>query len=239
MGSKYFINNVSKHWLSYDISEGYDFQVLELLHPKKKELILDNGCGNGRFSLGIASKGAKVVSLDINKIMVKNTKRKLIKGEFRKVADVMVADCQSLPFKNGIFDKVLCVHNLHYIPSCGTAVAEMLRTVKIGGTVIVDQLSEKLFARRAKTRFFWELRRIMSRIFGQKAPPEFLRTSNQFSHLFIRHTTQFYSVSLPPRLYDALDMIPFTKKLKRKCWNNLVKKGFDSSAHRWLALVKN
>jgi ribosomal protein L11 methylase PrmA len=44
---------------------------MALLCPKQNELILDDGTGNGRFSIAIAKKGAKVVSLDVNKQILK------------------------------------------------------------------------------------------------------------------------------------------------------------------------
>jgi ubiquinone/menaquinone biosynthesis C-methylase UbiE len=244
--SKYFVNKKLEHWLKYrDIKEkGYDFKVFQLLNPQKEELILDDGCGNGRFSLAMAGKGVKIVSLDVNKFMVQATKRRA--AEIDRSIDVVIADCQNLPFRNRLFDNVLCVHNLWYIPLCDKAVNEMLRVTKDGGKLVVDQISEKFHMRHIgmHRRFLVGIRKftkyIQSKV-GREVTPEFFGTPEQFLRPFANYRTRFYSIPLPPLLYEILDVMPFSnifKRVKSELCPFLLTEGFNQSAHRWLVICE-
>ena len=182
---KYFTDRKFERWLGYEDvkGEGYDFQVIRLLNPQKGEFILDDGCGNGRFSLAMSGKGAKVVSLDVNKFMVQTTKKRAAEKGLKKRIDVVIADCQNLPFRDGLFDKVLCIHNMWYIRLYKKAVNEMFRATKMEGKIVVDQISEKFHTRhiRMHRRFLEGIRRFMRYTYVRtRKTPEFFRTSEQF-----------------------------------------------------------
>lgn len=243
--SKYFTNRKFVNWLEYeDPKEGYNLQVISFLNPRKSESILDNGCGNGRFSLEMADKGAKVVSLDVNKFMVQTVKRRAIDRELNQEIDVIIADSQNLPLRDRLFDKVLCVHNLWYIPLYHKAVNEMLRVTKDGGRLIVDQISERIHTRHIWIHgVFYGIHRliaILSKV-GREITPEFFRAPEQFLIPFANYSTRFYSIPLPPLLHEILNIIPLPNAfqgIQSKLWPFLLTEGFNPSAHRWLAVCE-
>lgn len=114
---------------------------MDLLHPQEKELILDDGSGNGRFSVAIAKKRSEVILLDINRRLLNAAKRNLKRERLTEKTETILGDIQNLPFKSCAFDKILCVHNLWYVPDYGSGVREMLRTLKEGGKVVIDHLN--------------------------------------------------------------------------------------------------
>ena len=78
--SSYFLGGYQEliGWLQYESvhKNQYDDFLMKLIMPVENKLILDDGCGNGRFSLSMAAFGADVVSLDINKRMAEEVNRK-------------------------------------------------------------------------------------------------------------------------------------------------------------------
>lgn len=81
----------------------------------KHEAALDIGCGLGQASISLSSEYAFVVAADISKlslkILLEITKRKKIKN-----IHPIVCDAAHLPFKNGIFDTIICSGALEWVP---------------------------------------------------------------------------------------------------------------------------
>jgi len=140
--SKYFTrDHVSLFgWIKYQPDDYLSF-LIDLLRPKKTELILDDGSGNGRFSIAMAKKGASIILLDINKRILRTAVDGLAQNKLADNAQAVHGDIQHLPFRSNTFDKVLCVHNLWYVPDYNSAVREMLRTLGVGGEVVIDHLN--------------------------------------------------------------------------------------------------
>jgi len=91
-------------------------QILQkLLKENKKDLkkILDVPSGYGRFSDLLLDKVESLVSCDISFHMVKRSKeRALLSGRhFTVVADAK----QGLPFKDAVFDGLLCMRFFHHV----------------------------------------------------------------------------------------------------------------------------
>ena len=97
----------------------------------KNKLVLDAGCGTGFFSNILNNMNAKVVGLDIitkNAISAKqNIPRILSVG----------GDISVLPFKDDIFDLILCTEVLEHASDDVRALNEFFRTLKKKGTLIL------------------------------------------------------------------------------------------------------
>jgi ubiquinone/menaquinone biosynthesis C-methylase UbiE len=103
--------------------------VLELT-PSSESLMLDAGCGSGRF-LTPLSEDMRIVGTDFSKGLL---------GKARKdapEAPLCLADVEHLPFKDGIFDTVLSVRVLQHVASQKEAIKELSRVTKKGGTIII------------------------------------------------------------------------------------------------------
>jgi SAM-dependent methyltransferase len=107
------------------------------------ERLLDLGCGGGRHAFQAVKLGARVVALDAEGrelTDVRDTIGAMVDaGEMRRddEAGVVQGDALHLPFADGIFDRVIAAEVLEHIPNDGTAMSELSRVLKPGGTMAV------------------------------------------------------------------------------------------------------
>ena len=111
--------------------------ILDLLKPKKGEIILDAGCGTGIFTTDILSSGSQVIGLDISLPMLIQAKRKLKEYPFW----IILADMLNLPFPGSSFDKVVSVTALEFVEDAKGAIGELFRITKRGGCIVVATLN--------------------------------------------------------------------------------------------------
>lgn len=78
---------------------------------KKGELVLDIGCGNGRYFELVKNKEAAYVGIDNSQKLVALAKERYPNTDF------MLSDALSLPFSPERFDKVYSIAVFHHIPS--------------------------------------------------------------------------------------------------------------------------
>ena len=110
------------------------FLMKTALRPEelKGKLVLDVGCGMGRFAEVATRWGARVVGIDLSaaaEVAAKN----LADREF--VA--FQADVFSLPFAPESFDVIYSVGVLHHTPDCEAAVKTLEKYLKPGGVLAV------------------------------------------------------------------------------------------------------
>jgi ubiquinone/menaquinone biosynthesis C-methylase UbiE len=111
--------------------------LLDLLQPRRGEMILDVGCGTGIFTLNILGLGTRVIGLDISQPMLVRARQKAVKYPFRGVA----GDIRFLPFADECFDRVVSMTALEFIADGQAAVEDLLRVAKKGGVVVVTTLN--------------------------------------------------------------------------------------------------
>jgi ubiquinone/menaquinone biosynthesis C-methylase UbiE len=111
--------------------------ILNLLSPKRGEIILDAGCGTGIFTFDILSSGSKVIGLDLSLPMLRRAEEKLKGYPFQ----IVVADMLHLPFPESSFNKVVSVTALEFIEDGKAAVGELFRVTKEGGCIVVATLN--------------------------------------------------------------------------------------------------
>jgi SAM-dependent methyltransferase len=178
--SRYFVHDHASlfGWIKYE-PDDYLLFLMDLLHPNKNELILDDGSGNGRFSIAIAKKKSNVILLDVNKKILKMAKESLKQGRLADKAEAVLGDIQNLPFASSTFDKVLCAHNLWYVPDYRASVHEMLGTLKDGGKVVIDHLNV------LNWRLLFDMfLNVALRVARRNPTPIFYRTPREILHPF-------------------------------------------------------
>jgi demethylmenaquinone methyltransferase/2-methoxy-6-polyprenyl-1,4-benzoquinol methylase len=129
-----------KDWLFHLSAPVYDFfirnpqidRIVRLMDLPKRGYLLDAGGGTGRVSSHLVDLAAHVVVCDINHSMLKQMKKK--KGLIPLLADVT-----TLPFSAGTFDSILVVDALHHFMNPRRAVMEMLRVIKPGGRLLIEE----------------------------------------------------------------------------------------------------
>jgi len=99
----------------------------------KGKLVLDVGCGIGRFAEVASRWGAQVVGVDLS------TAAEVAAQNLADRANVTIfqADVFSLPFAPASFDYIYSIGVLHHTPNCELAFKALPRLLKPGGTIVV------------------------------------------------------------------------------------------------------
>jgi SAM-dependent methyltransferase len=91
-------------------------------------LVLDAGCGHGRYLAAFASLGARVVGVDAGAAL---------RSPDPGTLPVIQASVLALPFAESTFDLVFCDGVIHHTPDPAAAFAELARVVRPGGALYV------------------------------------------------------------------------------------------------------
>ncbi|MDP2019887.1 MAG: ubiquinone/menaquinone biosynthesis methyltransferase, partial [Hydrogenophaga sp.] len=112
--------------------------TLTVANPQPGQQVLDIAGGTGDLSLAFAAKvgpTGRVVHTDINEAMLREGRNRLLdKGV---VLPTMVCDAEKLPFASESFDFVSVAFGLRNMTHKELALAEMHRTLKPGGKLLV------------------------------------------------------------------------------------------------------
>ncbi len=128
-----------RQWNRYDVArleeDEATFLVKTGVSPAElaDKLVLDAGCGGGRYARLVGSKGAKLIGVDLSAAVVKAAQ--LCKS-LSNVA-IIQADLLALPLADAAFDFVYSIGVLHHTPNPRRAFAEIARKVKPGGRLAV------------------------------------------------------------------------------------------------------
>ena len=105
--------------------------------PRSGARLLDAGCGTGHFSAFFAERGFKVTGVDISAEMIEVARQNTaLKADFQRAA------LTALPFGDESFDVVTAITVMEFIPEREKALQEMIRVLRIGGTLIIAVLNE-------------------------------------------------------------------------------------------------
>jgi len=97
-------------------------------------LVLDAGCGAGRFAEVALSFGARVIAIDYSSAV--DAARENLKD--RGDIDFIQADINALPFARGAFPKVYCLGVIQHTPDPAASFEALAALVAPGGGLAVD-----------------------------------------------------------------------------------------------------
>ncbi len=114
--------------------------LLIRLTDRPAPVILDVATGTGRlplFLLEEATFNGRVIGLDASARMLTVAKAKL--EGFHHRASLVQQTAADLPFDHNTFDAVTCLESLEFFPDDSTALQEIFRVLRPGGTIMITR----------------------------------------------------------------------------------------------------
>jgi SAM-dependent methyltransferase len=117
-----------------------DFERLGLLPGDR---VLDMGCGAGRHAFEMFRRGGDVIAFDqdgdelAGVLEIFGAMREQGEVPVGADADIKQGDALAMPFADGEFDRIVASEVLEHIPDDETAIAELVRVLRPGGTIAV------------------------------------------------------------------------------------------------------
>ncbi len=116
--------------------------TITVANPQPGQQALDIAGGTGDLSMALARRvgpTGRVVHTDINEAMLREGRSRLL--DHGLVLPTLVCDAEKLPFADGSFDIVTVAFGLRNMTHKELALAEMHRTLKPGGKLLVLEFS--------------------------------------------------------------------------------------------------
>ncbi len=108
-------------------------ELRESCHIDKDKYILEVGCGTGMTVCYLAKRhGCRVVGVDISEGMIGWSTKRAKRARVEDRVEFKVGDAQDLPFKDALFDAVICESVTAFVDK-QKALSEYIRVTKPGG----------------------------------------------------------------------------------------------------------
>ena len=128
-----FMINIHEHFAHYS-------KRLENFGIKKGFLIIDYGCGPGRYitkASQIVGNEGMVYACDIHPLAIKYVKKVISKNKLSNVKPILIKG-YSCNLNNEIADSILVLDTFHMIKEPSIFLGEIHRLLKKNGTLIID-----------------------------------------------------------------------------------------------------
>jgi SAM-dependent methyltransferase len=135
-------NESAKAWIATQGERGdwgrehvLDAVMLSRVEERGFRSALDVGCGEGRFCRLLRQKGIEAIGIDPTLALVEEARRRDAHGQYQ------VGKAEKLELEDSRFDVVVSYLTLIDILDFRAAIGEMTRVLKIGGTLLIANLS--------------------------------------------------------------------------------------------------
>ncbi len=134
------VESFGEEWSKFDffsdeeIKQAGDeyFDIIDQTMISKESVVLDVGCGSGRWSKYLTEKVKYIEAIDPSNAVV--SAAKLLDGDNVRITQASV---DNIPFDNNSFDFVFSLGVLHHIPDTYGALKKCVEKVKPGGFFMV------------------------------------------------------------------------------------------------------
>jgi ubiquinone/menaquinone biosynthesis C-methylase UbiE len=116
---------------------------------EKGQRVLEIGCGCGLFAGFLDGSDVEYVGLDLLPEVIEAAPKKSGKNRF------LVSSAESIPFRDGYFDSVVCIDVLHHV-DYKSAISEISRVLKVGGKIGVVEPAMTFAGRNIRRLFHHE-----------------------------------------------------------------------------------
>ena len=147
-------------WLTFDdFAPQVGSEYADFIHPFDPEefrgaLVLDAGCGNGRFTRACAALGPRtVVGIDLSKSVIAARANTADLSN----ATILQGSIYDLPFPPGSFDQVFCVGVIHHLPDPRAGFMELVKQLEPGAKISIWVYAQE--GNELVIRFFEPLRK--------------------------------------------------------------------------------
>lgn len=146
--------------------------LTRLAAPAPTDRVLDVATGTGFTAFAMAARSRSVVALDFTAGMVREARGLRDERGLKNVA-FSLGDAEALPFRDGVFDLVVCRYASHHFPNLPRAIAEMARVARRGGRVVIEDTCAPEAPALDDLMNRWEVQRDRSHV--RNIPPSRLR----------------------------------------------------------------
>lgn len=120
------------------ITPKYPQELLTHLNPSKSGPLLDAGGGTGRIAQFLCTIANPVVVADLSPMMLLHAHEKIGLCPVRLHSEI-------LPFPNDTFEYIIMVDALHHVCNQSHTLAELWRTLKPGGRLVIEEPDNRHF----------------------------------------------------------------------------------------------
>ena len=106
----------------------------ELQKNLQGKLVLEAGCGAGRFTEVLLKKGATLVSADLSSAVEVNIENFPVSDKHI----VIQADINDMPYADESFDMVICLGVIQHTTNSEKTIEDLYKLVKKGGALVID-----------------------------------------------------------------------------------------------------
>ncbi len=115
------------------------------------EKILEVGCGSGRFTEQLLKKKAFIASFDASVAVEAN----YASHGNNPLVLIVQADIYNLPFRDGYFDRMVCIGVLQHTPNPRQSITAIVTKVRVGGSCVMDIYRRHKWYRQIFNTRFW------------------------------------------------------------------------------------
>lgn len=185
--SRKFFDRVA--YTNYGNSPYLDESILSITNFEEGDVILDIGCGQGRFLEKVRSQNKNIscFGIDLSNEMIRIASEKSSEN-----CHFNVGECDSLPYEKSSFSKIFCMNSFHHFPDPEKALSEISRVIKGNGEIIIGDVWLPPLVREAVNAFLPFTKTGDYRIYSKSEMEKlFNRYSFQMTNYFYVHPFLF------------------------------------------------
>jgi len=115
-------------------------KIVRAVCRSNKGFILEVGVGSGRVAFPLMRKAtSRFVGLDLSREMLEVAKKKM--SAYKRKLSLLVGDAERLPFREQVFDAVICVSALHYAAFPEVVLENISTTLKRKGVFVYGDVT--------------------------------------------------------------------------------------------------